>query len=576
LEILAHDIKAGAGINALAGIRGYTEATPIIGYREKPAVEGEDKKGEFFIRGDLEIAAQPFLGLGGDLFVEIDAPWWSPVPDKRWTWPLGNKEWPIGGSFGIGASVDYVFGSGQAPAVDFKPVDFSADKFLTDLYSDKAEAKSGKRPDEPGKWNEKNAKAAETPPMDGKKGDAKVGKAPEPPPAKPLVKPGGPKKAKRPVDPKARTAEGKTVKDYQKEAARKGKKPDIKGPEKGTAKEEATVKDEAKKAHDEQLKKGLAALDAVTKRYAETGATKEEVIGGVKAVRRKFKVFKSISVVDGGDTWDYDYVAESGKKKGAKKAKGADVNQKALETMVPRQDPDFDTTDSLGRAKGPFGHVKGVKSKEGREVLPAVKELPGGKKAYQPGDHRGHLIGDRFKAPPTPANLVPMHPTLNLSTFKRFENAAAAMYLNYRKSRPAKPALLYMRVIPNYPKNDREDPASYRPKSVSASGKVTTIEKTDTKITKKEDSVPGGGTLPNPDSDIQRQDPVNLNEDPAKKIETLPGMTALLSKRIVAERKKGDFHTYKSLMERVSGIGEKTIERLRREDPYRPVRLRSY
>ena len=64
----------------MAGIKGYGEATPTIGYRE-PANPGEDRKGEFFIRGDLEIAAQPFLGLSGDVFVEIDAPWWSPVPD---------------------------------------------------------------------------------------------------------------------------------------------------------------------------------------------------------------------------------------------------------------------------------------------------------------------------------------------------------------------------------------------------------------------------------------------------------------------------------------------------------------
>lgn len=35
--------------------------------------ENQDKKGEFFFRGDLEIAAQPFLGLSGDLFIEVDA-----------------------------------------------------------------------------------------------------------------------------------------------------------------------------------------------------------------------------------------------------------------------------------------------------------------------------------------------------------------------------------------------------------------------------------------------------------------------------------------------------------------------
>ncbi|MCI0584216.1 MAG: hypothetical protein L0227_15250, partial [Chloroflexi bacterium] len=141
LEVLGHDIKAGAGVNGIAGVKGYAEATPIIGYREQGA-PAEDKKGEFYIRGELEIVAQPFLGLSGDLFVELDSPWWSPAPDKKWTWPLGSKEWPIGGSFGIGANVDYVFGSGQMPSVEFKKVDFSADKFMSDLMNDKAKPKS--------------------------------------------------------------------------------------------------------------------------------------------------------------------------------------------------------------------------------------------------------------------------------------------------------------------------------------------------------------------------------------------------------------------------------------------------
>ena len=170
IEILSHDLKAGAGINALAGIRGYAEATPVIGYREQAAEGGADKKGEFFIKGDLEIAAQPFLGLSGDLFVEVDAPWWSPVPDKKWTWPIGQKEWPIGGSFGVVASVEHILGSGQWPSIEFKPVEFSADKFLTDLYSDKAPAKSGDKGEQPGTWKEKNEKAAEPPEKGAAKG----------------------------------------------------------------------------------------------------------------------------------------------------------------------------------------------------------------------------------------------------------------------------------------------------------------------------------------------------------------------------------------------------------------------
>ena len=120
IEVLDHDIKVGVGRQrALAGIRGYVEATPTIGYREV-ADPAAGKKGEFFITGHMELAAQPFLGLGGDLFVELDSPWWSPAPDKRWTWPLGQLEYPLPGEFGIGADVDHVLGSDKVPEIEFR------------------------------------------------------------------------------------------------------------------------------------------------------------------------------------------------------------------------------------------------------------------------------------------------------------------------------------------------------------------------------------------------------------------------------------------------------------------------
>ncbi|MBI1762148.1 MAG: hypothetical protein HYR56_12015 [Acidobacteria bacterium] len=222
LTILAHDIKAGAGINAIAGVKAYAEATPIIGYREK-AAEGEDKKGEWFIRGDLEVAAQPFLGLSGDLFVEIDAPWWSPVPDKKWTWPLFNKEWPLGSTLGMLVSVDYVFGSGQYPKFDFKPVQFDADKFTTNLYEDKAKSGSGKEVEQKGKWAEKNSAAADPPAKTSPQGNAAKGKAAALPSAKTPRLAG--KKGDQNVDPNAKTKGGKLVKQHQEEALKKGKKP---------------------------------------------------------------------------------------------------------------------------------------------------------------------------------------------------------------------------------------------------------------------------------------------------------------------------------------------------------------
>lgn len=310
LEILSHDIKAGAGINALAGIKGYAEATPVIGYREKAAAPGADLKGEFFIKGDLELAAQPFLGLGGDLFVEVDAPWWSPVPDKKWTWPLGQKEWPVGGSFGVVASVEHVIGSKQWPSVEFKPVEFSSDKFLSDLYSDKASPKGGDKGDQPGTWSEKNSPDAKPPDKSAVKG-VPPGKAAAPPETKSTTAATkGGKQAGKSADLNARTADGKTVKQLQDEATKKGKKPT--GPEtaKGAGKDEKAKKPGGQEEHANRLAEGLSALDEITARYAKDGATKDEVVTSVKSVRRKFStVFKSLEVIEGSETWDYSYEA---------------------------------------------------------------------------------------------------------------------------------------------------------------------------------------------------------------------------------------------------------------------------
>jgi hypothetical protein len=153
LEIIDHDIKIGVGISAIAGIRGYVEATPTIGYREK-ADPVEGKKGEAYLKGHMELAAQPFLGLGGDLFVELDSPWWSPAPDKKWTWPLGELEYPLPGEFGIGADVEYLIGSPELPEIQFGEVDFNAQKFMTDLMNDHVAPKAAADEEKKGEWTD--------------------------------------------------------------------------------------------------------------------------------------------------------------------------------------------------------------------------------------------------------------------------------------------------------------------------------------------------------------------------------------------------------------------------------------
>lgn len=153
LELLGHDIKAGVGVEGLAGVHGYVEATPNIGYRESASPEA-GKQGEFYIKGHMELAAQPFLGLSGDLFVDLDSPWWSPAPDKKWTWPLGQLEYPLPGEFGLGADVDYVIGSNELPEIQFGEVDFNKDKFLTDLLNDHTSTKSKGEQEKQGTWQE--------------------------------------------------------------------------------------------------------------------------------------------------------------------------------------------------------------------------------------------------------------------------------------------------------------------------------------------------------------------------------------------------------------------------------------
>lgn len=191
IEILSHDIKIGAAVLATAGIRAYVDATPVIGYREL-ADPTAGRRGEFYIHGEAEIAAQPFLALGGELFVKLETPWWSPVSDHTWTWPLGELIYPLPGEIGVGVDVDYIFGSGKLPTISPKAVDFNSDRFMSDLMDDKVGHGGAEDVKKPGKWNERL-------------------QAPPPPPAPPKLKDSkGPAKKRddKPTKDKAKTWAG--------------------------------------------------------------------------------------------------------------------------------------------------------------------------------------------------------------------------------------------------------------------------------------------------------------------------------------------------------------------------------
>jgi hypothetical protein len=190
VELADHDIKFGVGVSALAGVRGYVEATPTIGYRQKAGAPGE-----FYFKGHMELAAQPFLGLGGDLFVEVDSPFWSPLPDEKWTWPLGSMEYPLPGEFGLGADVEHVLGSKQWPEIQLTEVEFDSSSFMMDLLSGGAPGKGkGGEDKKPAAWNDGGAGGAGA---GGKGGGAKGGPATKGAAAAPAKAPaGGGKKGK--------------------------------------------------------------------------------------------------------------------------------------------------------------------------------------------------------------------------------------------------------------------------------------------------------------------------------------------------------------------------------------------
>ena len=484
IEILAHDIKAGAGVTAKAGVRGYTEATPIIGYREK-GKEGEDNKGEFFLRGEFEMAAQPFLGLGGDLFVEVDAPWWSPVPDKRWTWPLGNKEYPLGGEFGIGATVDYVFGSGKAPAIDFKPVEFSADKFLTDLYSDKAKGKSGDKKNK-GTWKEKNQKSADAP-KGGKQGNASQGEPPAPKAAKAKA-PGGKQKG-RSATPNAKTAEGEKVAELKRKAAAKGKqpkgkdasggKPGKKGEEKPDEKERERNKQLASVAVEQAMAKGIrkselrALLAKLKKKYGlkEVSLNKQDDVI-LKNSEPELIEGKKYNIGPKGKLNDDDkYDAKTKHARGKKKSGTFQADSRNYDTLKGALAPHFGKSGGLKASDFPYRDMPD-KAERPEKVTATLHRLDsfsddaregentghvghfgnleasfksGEKKADYQG---GHLIANRFAGPDTFDNLVPQRgKRINNKLYKKLEELIAK---NLDKPGVTDP-MVALTLTPKYP-----------------------------------------------------------------------------------------------------------------------------
>ncbi|PSL35051.1 eCIS core domain-containing protein [Chitinophaga ginsengisoli] len=361
LEVADHDVKIGVGLNADAGVKGYVDARPTIGYRDP---------GEFFFKGHMEIAAQPFLGLSGDLFVELDSPWWSPLPDKKWTWPIGSLEYPLPGEFGIGADIEHVLGSHKVPDIKFSEAKFDGAKFMTDLVNDHVPQKSGTgEKEKPGTFVDGGAgavapAAGTAPPATG---DKSAAGAPPAAGAAPAAGKGGGGKEdagkEKPDElknfagamqklkeleahkPMTKAEITLAVEDIKKQFSTPGISFAAQGndlwivsgaiqgkPNKQSVKVKADMapgeekeKKETDKEKQQKLNAGLQAFENVEKDYLTNDRITHEEAQKVAATVKESHsdVFKSITVIDGGETWDYNYIQTS-KKGGHRKDKGED------------------------------------------------------------------------------------------------------------------------------------------------------------------------------------------------------------------------------------------------------------
>jgi hypothetical protein len=216
----------------------------------------------------------------------------------------------------------------------------------------------------------------------------------------------------------------------------------------------------------ERLKLGMQAAVKVVDALSGRSITQRVIAPALAGVRIRYGFTTLTPVVRDGIWWVEGTINPTLVVPTHQPASTQSADQQQLESLVGRIPVTY-PIDGLGRPSGPSGYVVGIKVGD-REAMTS-KFMRG----YQPGDHRGHLIGDRFHGPSVPANLVPMHPTLNLSTYKSQENTIASRALALAGNN--RPVLILMNAKPTYPLDDATDDASFRPTYVTISARISTL-----------------------------------------------------------------------------------------------------
>jgi hypothetical protein len=289
-------VNVGGGIGlglAIADITGGIEAIGVAGLYTALTVRPQFKYagGKYTISGIAELAGVAQVKFGINAFAKIDVGVWlfkGTVWRKDWT--LAEWIWNTGLNIALRANISYTLGDDFAPDISFETGQVDPEKFIKDVMPESGSpvpAPPKPAVPEKGAFTAEGATGGQTGGASGETPTATAGtpSATTSPGTVPVTGPGG-----APAGPEGAS-----------------------GPSQGPKTPEQ---------HKLKVDAGLAAIDQEEQAFMVEGKiTHGQAAKVAELVKTKHPVFKSITVSDGGTSWDYDYVASPGlKKKGPGKS----------------------------------------------------------------------------------------------------------------------------------------------------------------------------------------------------------------------------------------------------------------
>jgi hypothetical protein len=273
-------VKVGGGIGlglAVVDLTGGIEAIGVAGLYTALSVKPNFQYagGKYTLSGLAELGGIAQARFGINAFAKIDVGVWM-FKGTVWhkDWNLAEWIWNTGLNVSLKANINYTFGEDFAPDISFETDKLDPEKFIKDVMP------------------ESGTGASASP----KKGE----------PDKGTLTAGGKEGKKNKAD--ASESATKTKPKKAKEKTQKGAaESDLSKGKEGAA----LAGEDPQRA--KKVEAGLKAIKSMEREYMDEGQLEredsEEIASSVKS---KHAVFKSITVVDGGSRWDYNYVASPG------------------------------------------------------------------------------------------------------------------------------------------------------------------------------------------------------------------------------------------------------------------------